>query len=81
MKKPTIYSYVNIRYSDHVYTATVRRIEDIVQYLHEETRPFAIDRSFKVINAKNSSYRNRLEKALFEDNTFDNNVGLFNLAY
>jgi hypothetical protein len=77
--KNTTYANVSIHYSDHVYVATVRRIEDIVRYLRSESRRFAVSRDFEVFNAKNKSFQNRLEDAIFCDNSFDNHVGIFEL--
>jgi len=77
--KNTTYANVYIHYSDHVYVATVRRIEDIVRYLRSETRRFAISSDFKVFNDKSKSFGNKLEDALFCDNAFDNHVGIFEL--
>ena len=77
--KNTTYANVSIHYSDHVYVATVRRIEDIVRYLRSETRRFAISSDFKVFNDKSKSFGNQLEDALFCDNAFDNHVGIFEL--
>ena len=77
--KNTTYANVSIHYSDHVYVATVRRIEDIVRYLRSETRRFAISSDFKVFNDKSKSFGNKLEDALFCDNAFDNHVGIFEL--
>jgi len=70
----TIYATVTIEYSDHVYTATVLRIEDIVRYLRDEDKEFSIN-SFRVFNAKNLSFHNRLEFALEEN--FSKKVGNF----
>ena len=70
----TIYATVTIEYSDHVYTATVLRIEDIVRYLRDEDKEFSIN-SFRVFNAKNLSFHNRLASALEEN--FSNKVGNF----
>jgi hypothetical protein len=69
-----IYATVTIEYSDHVYNATVLRIEDIVRYLKDEDREFSIN-SFQVFNAKNLSFSNRLESALGEN--FPKKVGNF----
>ena len=69
-----IYATVTIEYSDHVYTATVLRIEDIVRYLRDEDKEFSIN-SFRVFNAKNLSFHNRLASALEEN--FSNKVGNF----
>ena len=70
----TTYATVTIEYSDHVYTATVLRIEDIVRYLRDEDKEFSIN-SFQVFNAKNLSFSNRLEFALGEN--FSKKVGNF----
>lgn len=77
--KNKIYAHVQIHYSDHVYTATVRRIEDVINYLHNETRKFAISRNYKIFNDKNRSFQNRLDSAFFDDEKFSNHVSIFHL--
>ena len=76
--KNKIHAHGKIQYTDHVYTATVHDINDLVKYLKNETRPFAVCAIFKIFNAKNDSFKNRLEEAIFY-NDYNSHVSIFEL--